>query len=213
MKQTRYRPLKFLLTPSLSSFFIAVFLVTIVIADFIIGSGQQEGIFYERFFGQDSTPAIIETANTTWANFSTNVFGNSALNKVLLAVFWMLVGLVVYVVIGLTRSYTSGIAQLWNEMHYVHAKSQDIELRVGLRIFARSVAFLAWAGYSLLFFSVLFPLALFCIKNALVSLHGWQAMGFLFFGIVELLVCLHLFVVLLRLTFLRVRLFGLPSYN
>jgi hypothetical protein len=163
---------------------------------------------YGYVFGTDSSIALIQSADSSIKAVTDTVFGNTDLNKVLFFGFWMLVGLCIYVILSSFIKGYEEISDFIHEWGYVHALRKRLAENVLTRIAARAVIAIIGFFFILLFLRFLLPLARLCTIVAggqLTSLNG-ILYALLAFSILWL--SLHVQVVLLRLFFLRVRLWG-----
>jgi hypothetical protein len=136
------------------------------------------------------------------------VFGNVTLNKILFFCFWMLVGLVVYVILSAFIKGYEEISDVIKEFGYIHALRQQLAESIFLRLAIKGVVAIIGLFFMLVFLQFLLPLSRLCTIVAGGQLLS--ANGFLYaivsFGLLWL--SIHIQVVLVRLFFLRVRLWG-----
>lgn len=193
--------LSLLLTFGLSLFIL--FLVTLPVT-------QASGILYDLLFGSEygNAPEFVAFARDTLLAFSSAVFGNETLNKVLFFICWLLLGTVVYFI---SASITNGIAaanEVRSELHYMNLHKLELEKEVGKRVALRLATGLNWLFYWLFFIRFLLPYITALAQIGVSSLDSWQGWAYGLASIVLLVLSLHGHIVLLRFLLLRPRVFG-----
>jgi hypothetical protein len=165
-------------------------------------------LFYQYLFGPGSSVELIETSRSTVAVFNETVFGNPALNKILFFAFWMVIGLVVYLIITSFGAGLSIAERAIEELRFVHAERE----RITSELFARLVLSLIGLGlgiiYTVLLIKILLPFGVLCSRivagdPGLISAWGYGLLGF-----VVLSCSLYFGMILLRFLMLRPRIFG-----
>jgi len=195
------------LFPSVSSGLGVILVAAAVILVAFLAYTAGNGIIYRFLFGANSSTELIQTSRSTIAAFSNTVFGNPLLNKILFFAFWMLVGLVVYMVLyGFIRG-TSSAAEDINESHFLntdrHETVRTFEIRTGIR----SIALFGWIIYLVFFFKILFPFSILMTRIGVTDYPAFHAWLYGLSGLIILTSCLHIHVIFLRLIMLRTRLF------
>lgn len=168
------------------------------------------GRLYVFLYGSSSSTEVIKTSQGIFSTFNNVVFGNPLLNKVLFFVFWMLIGLIVYILLqGFLRG-VAGAAEEVQESRYVNAgKAQGLRW-LEIRLATRLCVLAAWILYWVVFIKLLLPYSILTARfgvdtSAGSPVHGWV---YALSGFLALALGLHLHVVWLRLLVLRVRIFG-----
>lgn len=145
---------------------------------------------------------------TKVSTISNNFAGNVYLNNVLLFLLWGTVGLMVYSVVQGIVTEFSRANHIVQEMHYVNANKPEI-LREAF--FHESVKVVAFIAFWLLFRYAIFNLAPLTIANAhTLAGHPGDAgvWGHTLFAALLCVLTMHVLTVLVRLSFLRARVFG-----
>jgi len=124
MKNSKFARL--VLTPSTFSFFATVGSSLLILVVAGVSYASNTGLVYDYLFGNNSSSKLIEDSQSTLSLFSTTVFGNPALNKVLFLAFWMVVGLIVYLLISGIGAGASEAEEVIEQSKYVHAQSSQI---------------------------------------------------------------------------------------
>lgn len=197
-----------LITPSPSSFFAVVMLSVIVVGGSALSFALHNGKIYEYLFGPGSSVELIESSRSSFEVFNKIVFSNPTLNKILFFLFWMLIGLSIYSTISLLRRSTGGLMNFWREMHFRHARQNRLKEDLSIRIVLYSIIIIVWILYSFFFISTLLPFSVLCSRigiNELGSRDGWLYVAA---ALLDLGLSFHLYVILLRFSVFRPRLFG-----
>jgi hypothetical protein len=165
-------------------------------------------LFYQYLFGPGSSVELIESSRSTIAAFNEAVFGNPVLNKILFFAFWMVIGLVVYVILIGLGSGLSVAERAVEELRFVHAQKDRITSELGIRVVLALLALGLGIIYLVLLFRVLLPFGVLCARivagdPGMTSVWGYGILGFL-----VLSGSLYFGMVLLRFLMLRPRIFG-----
>ncbi|HSX53025.1 MAG TPA: hypothetical protein VLF90_01490 [Patescibacteria group bacterium] len=196
------------LLPSMLSGIIVMVLTPLILLGGTWSQGLGKGLLYDFLFGSNSSAELIQTSKGSFAAFGNTVFGNPLLNKVLFFVFWMLVGLIVYVLLhGFLRGVSTAAEEV-EESQYVNADKAHNIKHLEVRAAVRLVVLAAWILYSVVFIKILLPFSVLVVR---LSISGQsQGIGWLYAlsGVITLILSLHLHVIWLRLFTLRVRVFG-----
>lgn len=206
MKQLRFTGL--MLKPSLMSAAFCLAIAGIILAVSAISFSVKSGLLYDYLLGPNSSSQLIEISRGAFEAFSQTVFGNPLLNKILFLVFWMVIGLVVYLALTGIGTGVSSANETVQEIQYASSHKKRLDEDLKFRIILRVVALLLWFLYAVFFFKIFAPFSILAGHIAVGNLGeplGW------FYGlisIVVLTVSLHLHVVLTRFLMLRPRLIG-----
>lgn len=206
MKQTRFSRL--LIQPSIGGLMIILGLSLVVMVISGFSYVTRNGLFYDYLFGPDSSTTLIETSQSTVAVFNETVFGNPTLNKILFFVFWMVIGLVVYVVLSGLGSGISSAEHSIEEAHFVHAQKLRLGSELGLKVVLRVIASGLLILYLFAFFKILLPFGVLCARitsGDISQLINWL---YALMGFSVLCATFYLGMLLLRLLLLRPRVFG-----
>lgn len=178
----------------------------------MIGAGlsfaSQGGLIYNYLFGSGSSVDLIETSKSTITLFSEAIFGNPLLNKILFFMFWMVVGLVVYIVLSSIGSGAAEAEHALEESKFVHAQKATISHELELKIILRLIAFGLLVIYGVLLVKILLPFGIFSAR--IVAGNSYQASSWLYglLGFTVLTGSFYIGTVLLRFFMLRPRIFG-----
>jgi len=163
---------------------------------------------YGYLFGSDGSIALIQSANSSLSAITNTVFGNPTLNKVLFFGFWMVVGLCIYVILSTFIKGYEDISDLVHEWGYVHVLRERLAENLLTRIAARLVIVLVGAFFIFFFLRLLLPLSRLCTIVAGGQITSVNGILYALLAFSLLWLSLHIQVILLRLFFLRVRLWG-----
>lgn len=202
----RHRFIKLLLLPS---FFSSIASSVVAIA-MIIGVNWSLILdnlpFYDYFFGSDGTVTNLQ-GPTNEISAAGEILDSRAL-LVLGGVVLAGLGLVMVIrgIIGLVSS----ISWTVQEMRAVDGPAkQAVERELGKRAGTRALVAVVWAGYVFVSVKIILP---FCILASQLGFSSdstiGEGVGYVFFALGLLLVCLHLHVIIARLLLLRPRVFG-----
>lgn len=194
-----------LLAPTFASILFCGSLIILISAGITIQYGK--GGLYALAFGADSPPDFINSAQATYSTYYNNIFGNSVLNSILFFVFWMLIGLVVYVFIILVGKGAKDADEVVHEINYVHIKKDKLIEQLEVRAGVRAAIFIMTGVYTVAFLKTLFPFSLASLQIAAGSLPKLSGVGYGLQGVLALSLSLHIYVVLIRLFLLRLRAF------
>lgn len=206
MSSNRLKLFGTLLAPSIASILICGVLIAFISASTTIKYGR-DGL-YALLLGPDSSPEFINSAHTTYSTYYNNIFGNSTLNSILFFVFWMIIGLIVYIFIMILNQGISEADEVAHELNYVHIQKNELLEQISIKLGIRFAVILGIAVYSFLFLKTLLPFSIANLQIVAGSLPNVTGIGYGFIGIFSLALGLHVFVVLLRLLYLRIRIFS-----
>lgn len=205
----KLRLIGLLISPTPASLLISAGFMVLLGASTLIKYGLNTNSIYNLVLGTGSSEQLISDTHLVFSLLYQNIFGNPTLNKILFFVFWMLVGLVVYLFIQVSGHGISEADETLHELNYVHTKkSQYLEHLVKRTAVQIGIVVLI-ALYSTLFLKALLPYSLLSLQISLASLPNLPALGFGLLAIIVLGISLHIYVILLRLLLLRIRVFGI----
>lgn len=203
-KNNRFR---LLVIPSFSSGLLTVTLSAAALVVATVSYFAGNGLVYDYLFGPHSSTELIRQSKGTISALNNTVFGNSVLNKILYFGFWMLVGLVVYILLYSLLKGTAAAAEDIQETTYKNMRFREMLTNLGTRLAVRAAALIAWALYWVVFIKILLPFSVLSARvggGDLPAPSGWLY-GLL--GLVVLILSTHIHLILLRLVTLRSRLF------
>ena len=205
MKFKRFRTL---LAPSLLSGSLTIVISVAILLGATWSYRTGSGVIYDFLFGRNSSEELIRTSQSAVSAFTSTIFDNSILNKVLYFAFWLLVGLMVYIVLYLLIRGTSSAVEDAREATYTNIQKQEVARSLGLRLGLHLLVAAGWAIYWVFFVKILFPFSILATRSGLSQLP--HAIGWIYspLGLVIMAVSIHMHVVFLRLLVLRVRLYG-----
>jgi len=203
----KLKRLTILLTPSLLSGSIAIVLSVIILLTTTWSYSVGSGAIYNLLFGKNSSVELIRTSKSSISAFTNTIFDNSILNKVLYFAFWMLVGLVVYIVLYLLIKGTSSAIEDAREATYANIGKDEVARSFGLRAGLHLLVLAGWAIYWVVFARIVFPFSILATHSGLSELPHMTGWLFSLLGLAVLTLSLHIHVVFLRLLVLRVRLY------
>jgi hypothetical protein len=206
MKRLRFTGL--LLEPSVSGLIGTIIAALLVLFVTSLAYSIKSGFIYDLLLGPDSSADLIQTSRDTITALTNTVFGNPVLNKVLFFMFWMVIGLVVYLIVSGLGSGINEADKALHELQYANMRRLQLQESFMLRAMLRAITAMVWFAYSILFIKFFLPFSVLSTRvglNQLNSVTGW---GLLLAAFVTLTTSLHLHIVLLRLFCLRPRVFG-----
>lgn len=159
-------------------------------------------------FGANTSGDLIQTADTSFAAFSDTVFGNPVLNRILFFCFWMLIGLVIYLILSLLIKSYHEIDDVVHEWRYVHVVRESLAESLLTRSALRLALIITAVLYGIILVRFVLPLTkLFTIIGG-NSLPTASAFAYIVMSFLILVLSTHVVIVLVRAIALRVRLLG-----
>jgi hypothetical protein len=199
------RELNLLLTPSLSSGIVVVFL----------SLGITFGTLFKVLYHGSSLEHLVYLDQNKQAiadNYQT-VQSSSLLDSwigyIPLLLFWGGMGLVVYWFCEMLYNVYRSAAMVQEELHYVHSNRQAIIKSLVSHMVVRLVTLAVWILYAWLTIHFLLPYVI-AIAYVAGGVHNLlSSILYMARGTLLLLVAFHIHVILCRLFFLKPRLFGI----
>jgi hypothetical protein len=206
MNQSRFTRL--LIQPSAGGLIGIMGLALIVMLVSGFSYTTRNNLFYEYLFGAGSSVTLIETSRSTVAVFNEIILGNPILNKILFFVFWMVIGLVVYVILSGVGAGVSSAEQAVEEARFVHAQKLRLGSELGLKVVLHLIGLGLLVIYSIFLFKILLPFGILCAR--IVSGDLRQPVNWLYaiLGLIVLCGTFYLGMILVRFLLLKPRIFG-----
>jgi hypothetical protein len=138
-----------------------------------------------------------------------SVLSTNFMNTLLLFVFWLVIGVVLYFIVTTAYFWLKDTRSVVTEKSFVNRHKIKIMRTKQLidRALIRLAVILIWLFYIVIYIQIIVPASLLCVQIAIEL--GWVPnFAYAVFGVFLLVVSTHLHVVLCRLSFLRIRLFG-----
>ncbi len=199
-----------LLTPSVTSGFMALGFSIVVLAWQGWAYVSHKQLFYDFLFGSLGVKTNLLTTSNILSNFRNSVLSNRTLYELLLVTCAVGVGLLVYALVSGASRLARDSSALANEM-----TSQDARLRATFRdnikrIVAHIAAAIVWLIYIAVFLNGLYPVSIVALHHGLDKISAGGAVGWAWLALsaLSLTVFTHLNATFLRLTLLRYRVFG-----
>lgn len=205
MKNADIKQLWLALVPSWLSGFaagltsLAVATWTIAISNFR-GSNLRQELFEARHSG-------VAMSTFDFKTITNNLARNHFISNMPLFLFWAGIGVIVYFfAVSIAGAFSNAI-EMERELAYVHAPRQRLVRTAALHTILRLVMLGVWIVYLQVFLRILLPYSLGAAHVAASSalLNG---VAYSVLAVVVLFVALQIHVVMLRLIFLRTRIFG-----
>lgn len=165
-------------------------------------------LFYEYLFGPGSSVQLIETSKSTVAAFNETVFGNFVLNRILFLVFWMVIGLVVYVVLSGFGSGLGIAERAVEELRFVNAQRKRITSELMARIVLSLIAIGLLIIYCVLLYKIMLPFGVLCSRIVAGNPSYITSWIYGLLGFIVLTGSLYFGMVLIRFLLLKPRIFG-----
>jgi hypothetical protein len=195
-----------ILTPSILSGVLGA-IIAICVVGGVIGLTAYHASSLPPFIAGLSTDASGDKVTHSYQMIARFLDGETAFSNAPLALFWGMVGLVIYFLVVSSMGFIRTIMQLRQETHYVHIKRQNLVHETLIRFLLRVAMIIILWMVLVAFVRYLMPYVLASTHVAAVSpaLRGVEyAVG----ALLALWLGLHALTVLARLVALRVRLFG-----
>ena len=137
--------------------------------------------------------------------------GDQIARSGVVAIFWALTGLLVYILIWLTLNFSNELGNDLATTKYVHPK--NVDTRSPLRDLVSKISFQAMSLALLVFYinfllTVLLPYVGDMFRNTIDQWPSLESFKYLCLGMITELITLHVFVILVRALTLRKRIFG-----
>jgi|SRR3989344_161761 len=196
-----------LISPSLLSGSLTVIISVFVLLGATWTYSVGSGAIFNFLFGKSSSAELIRTSQSSVSAFNNTVFGNPTLNKILYFGFWMLVGILVYVILFFFVRGTSTAVRDVEEATYTNVNKADLFKSFAARLGLRLLITVIWVIYSIFFAQIFFPFSILAARIGLSELP--HIMGWVYspLSLVVLGLSLHIHIIFLRLLMLRVRVY------
>lgn len=197
-----------LVLPSGLSFLSCLTLSLIIFFAAGISYNTKTGVIYRYLFGANSSTDFIHSASDTISGLNHTLLSNPILNNLVWFSMWMLLGLLVYSLLGIAINSVKTFSSDIKELDYIHANKKSRFEFYGLHLAIMAMVIVLTVLYCLVFIKILLPFSLFSFQlglSTLGSISGWL---YVLLSLVVLLLSLHVFTVLLRVAVLRYRFFG-----
>jgi hypothetical protein len=169
---------------------------------------QSDGFLTDLILGTNSSFGLIQAAEQTTFELSELTLGNPLLNKVLFFLFWMMVGLVVYAVLSTLGITIKDFANAAEDVHIVKTRKTHLDQSFWLKIAVRVSGSIALIFLYILSAKLIVPFSTLAGQAWLGSLDSFVGWFYGLLGFIVLALSLHILVIVLRLVFLKPRLFG-----
>lgn len=144
----------------------------------------------------------------SYSAVNSGVTSTGLVSNLPLFVFWGGIGLVTYwCAMSILRAFKQ-VAELEQEMNYVNANRQELIHEAFTHVGVRVMVMLVWFLYLQATIHIVVPYAIAVAYAASGAHNLFYGAGYVLWGMGVLAVALHLHTILLRLVFLRPRLFG-----
>lgn len=202
------RKLLVILTPSSLSLFISIFLSIGAMVAIGVSYSAGKGSIYNYLFGTGSSADLINSSKSTLSALNDTILGNATLNKVLYFAFWMVVGLVVYIILYAVLRGGGAAGEELKEASYANIKREHILQDYAIKSIVRLAAVFGLIVFNILFIKVFLPYVSLATKSATNQLISLQGVAYCLVSFLVLIVSCHIEVVLFRFIALKVRLMG-----
>lgn len=189
-----------LLTPSASSLSFCV-LVSLALSIGVVSFShyQSSSLRLQYLYYQSHT-------NAGSGHLSNSLLQNSFISNLPLYFFWAIVGVIVYLIATDVVRAIQSTVEIEHELNYVNVDRKSLIKTASLQLLIRVVVIAVWLPYLFFFFRKVVP---YVVTVALVSTSGQAILipAYLILGVLVMSLAIHLNFILLRLIFLRPRLF------
>lgn len=189
------------ISPSILSGIITAVASILITVFGVVASYGSAGVLRQGLFAANSLAA------PTYQQITNRLAQNSFVSNIPLLLFWMAVGMIIYLcAINIVTAFGNGV-ELEEELNYVNAqRSKLIRYEIFL-VFIRAVILAGWLVYVQLFIRLLLPYVLAAVQAARLSgiLSG---IGQIALAALVLFISIHIHLVFLRLLLLKTRVFA-----
>src|SRR5690606_12812645 len=148
-----------LITPSALSGMICI-LISLFAVGGVVALTNYQGSSFQQDVQRFQNHASRENLENDFVDINSDFEQNILIDRAPVMVFWMFVGALVYLILSGIIGAVSSANQLEEEMHYIHAKRNELIKLVLTKSAIRLVVLAAWFGFILLFFKILLPYCL-----------------------------------------------------
>jgi hypothetical protein len=174
--------------------------------------GIHQQLFYNFLFGSFGLKTELLTTTDIFANLRNAIFSSALMYQLLLVGCAIVVGLLIYVLVGSASKLAHDSTLLVSEMHSQDARDKADLHETLMRLAVRTAAIIGWVIYLALFLNAFYPLCLVLLHTSLdrLALSVSSPLGWIYLILagVLLAVAMHLHITFLRLALLRYRVFG-----
>jgi hypothetical protein len=175
----------------------------------IVSLNSTSGFFYELLFGNNYTNQIYSLAEYT-TTLEIIIFENPALNNILFLLFWILIGVIVYILSTVTTSSVFSLSNDINEIKKKPGENQRAKHNI-FKFFLSASFWGLWAIYIFALLQFLIPFGFMLIQISSGRINSIEGVFWALMSFVVLAVSLHVQVILIRLATLKLRLWGIPD--
>ncbi|MGZ6004862.1 MAG: hypothetical protein ACXWLH_01790 [Candidatus Saccharimonadales bacterium] len=197
-----------ILSPSLISLTISLFISAGLMVIVGLSNAAGKGTIYNYLFGPGSSTELISSSKSTLSALNNTILGNAILNKILYFAFWMVVGLIVYIILYAFLRGTGEATEEIKEAGYANIKRDKILQDFAIKFAVRIAAVLGGIVFSIIFLKTLLPFASLSTKNATEDLLSPNGVAYILAGFLVLMLSCHIELILIRFMALKVRLFS-----
>lgn len=202
MNQTKVQQARLLLSPSWFSGLLSSIAGLAILTD---GAAEAH---YSGSLVQQALFAVHGTLAPVYRQLADTLAHNQFVNNIPLWLFWAVVGMIVYyLATGIYEAFQY-VAELEDEIGYVHARRNELIKMAVLRTLLRFIFLGLWVGYVQLFLHIGLPYSLAAAYIAGMNMLSLNGLEYALLALVVATVSVHFHVVFLRLTLLRVRVFS-----
>ncbi len=197
-----------LVTPSVLSLIVTVSLASTLTIGTFIKYGTNGDKLYHLVLGSNTPNDLVNSTHATFSNYYQLIFGNTTLNKILFFMFWMLIGLGIYTIAMIVYRGFATAEETAEELSYVHINKSKVLRQLWTRWVLHILAAMLIIVYSVFFLRLFIPYGLSNLQLAVDLLPSLSSLVRGALGVILIFLSLHVYTVLFRLLFLRVRVFG-----
>lgn len=183
---------------------LAVAILTLAVTTFYYYVGS--GMIYNLIFGKNSSVELVAQSRGSVDTLTNTVFGNLVLNKILYFGFWMMVGLLVYLLLYILIKGLSSAAADIEQAGYKNSRIVEMKQAIAGRLAIRAILIVAWVIYWVAFIRTVLPFSILAARDGATlfpNLSGWF---YLLVGALALTAALHVHLIFVRLIALKTRL-------
>lgn len=194
--------------PSLLSLTLCVGLSLALVAATALSFGAKSGSLYEFILGAEASAGTIGSLQETFTRFTFELSASKMLAVSSTFLFWSAVGLVAYSLCEFLIIFVQDSIRVREELGYVNAGRRHLMRNLGGRMLARFFVGLWTVLLGAFFVQIIWP---YCVASIHIASFGEQSLAsssFLLLAIGLLALSLHAITILMRMFFLRPRLFS-----
>ncbi len=162
----------------------------------------------DYFFGGQGLVTALQSAPNSLSGLTRALFIHLSTRSAFSFVFVFVIAATLYAVLFAGEQSINNVFKTWLEVGGGAKTAARRKREVLYRIVFRLVIIALWLGYTLVFVRLLLPFCISASRVGIATITGRTGWLYLLFGVLLFAASLHVHVIFMRLTALRLRVFG-----